>query len=38
MLDRDDRVEAPQGFNPKVIKEHEILNGIPKEWPHFFRI
>lgn len=35
MLDRDDRVEAPQGFNPKVIKEHEILNGIPKEWPHF---
>ncbi|WP_291582807.1 glutamine amidotransferase [Clostridium sp. UBA6640] len=35
MLDTDDRVEAPQGFYPQVVKEHEILNGIPKEWPHF---
>jgi len=35
MLDTDDRVEAPQGFHPQVVKEHEILNGIPKEWPHF---
>lgn len=35
MLDTDDRVEAPQGFHPQVAKEHEILSGIPKEWPHF---
>jgi uncharacterized membrane protein len=35
MLDTDDRVEAPQGFHPQVVKEHEILDGIAKEWPHF---
>ncbi|WP_443660174.1 glutamine amidotransferase [Clostridium algidicarnis] len=35
MLEKDDRVESPEGLYPKVIKDHEILNGIPKEWPHF---
>lgn len=35
MLEKDDRVEAPQGFHPEVIKEHEAIEGMPKEWPHF---
>lgn len=35
MLEKDDRVEAPEGFNPVVIKEHEMLKGISSSWPHF---
>jgi len=36
MLGMDDRVEAPEGVFPKIIKpNHPILAGIPAEWPHF---
>lgn len=32
----DDRVEMPQGFQPVVTApDHEILQGIPAEWPRF---
>ena len=31
----DDRVEMPEGFNPVVVAEHPVLEGIPKEWPYF---
>ncbi len=34
MLKVDDRVEMPQGFVPIVKKpEHEIMKGLPAEWP-----
>jgi Uncharacterized membrane protein len=29
----DDRMEIPQGIYPKVSTEHEILAGLPREWP-----
>ncbi len=36
LLNRDDRVELPEGISPTVInKEHEIFEGIEEEWPHF---
>ena len=35
MLEKDDRVEFPQGINPVVENNHEILEGIDKTWPHF---
>lgn len=31
----DDRIETPAGVTPEVVAEHEILNGISGEWPHF---
>lgn len=34
MVSYDDRVEKPQGVNPCSVKEHEILNGISKDWPY----
>lgn len=34
MLDRDDRVEKPEGVSPKTIAEHKITNGLEK-WPPF---
>lgn len=34
-LDIDDRAEHPEGILPKIVKEHEALKGLPKEWPHF---
>ncbi len=34
-LGKDDRVEAPQGVTPEIIKDHEIFEGINKNWPHF---
>ncbi len=33
MYEGDDRIELPSGFNPKVIKDHQITNNLPKEWP-----
>ncbi len=30
----DDRLEAPEGSFPSVINDHEILNGIPNDWPY----
>jgi uncharacterized membrane protein len=34
MLDRDDRVEKPEGVSPLVaIPDHEILGGVSSEWP-----
>lgn len=36
-LEVDDRVEAPQGITPNVVlQNHEILDGLPQEWPTFF--
>lgn len=29
----DDRVEVPEGLNPVRVKEHEVLEGVEKEWP-----
>jgi len=32
----DDRVETPEGASPKILKpQHEILKGIPTDWPQF---
>ncbi|WP_147803886.1 glutamine amidotransferase [Alkalicoccus halolimnae] len=31
----DDRVEKPEGVNPKIEKQHEILNEVENNWPHF---
>ncbi|HKL13749.1 MAG TPA: glutamine amidotransferase [Halanaerobiales bacterium] len=33
MVGFDDRVEVPEGLNPKVIKEHSITNNIDKKLP-----
>jgi uncharacterized membrane protein len=36
MMTHDDRVEIPEGANPVVVApDHEILSGIPTDWPHF---
>lgn len=35
MIDKDDRVELPEGIIPETIKEHEVLAGIPAQWPFF---
>ncbi len=36
LLGMDDRVEAPEGVYPKIIKkDHPILMGIPTKWPYF---
>ena len=35
MLGSDDRVEAPDGVNPDVREQHEVIGGIPLEWPYF---
>jgi len=32
----DDRVEVPEGFNPRVVnKDHPVVKGIPERWPMF---
>lgn len=34
MLERDDRVEAPDGIMPKVqMEDHPIVDGLDNEWP-----
>jgi len=33
LLEHDDRTERPQGVVPIVVKEHEIVNGLPAKWP-----
>jgi uncharacterized membrane protein len=35
MLTFDDRIETPEGVNPTVSARHEILDGVPDEWPYF---
>jgi uncharacterized membrane protein len=35
MLVGDDRIETPEGVNPEVRSEHEILRDIPGAWPYF---
>lgn len=36
MIDKDDRVEAPQGLYPEIIDcDHEVMNGISHKWPFF---
>jgi uncharacterized membrane protein len=31
----DDRMETPEGVYPKIHMDHEILKGLPAEWPDF---
>jgi uncharacterized membrane protein len=31
----DDRMETPEGVYPEVVTQHEILAGLPAEWPDF---
>ncbi len=31
----DDRMEIPEGIYPKVSTSHELLAGLPAEWPDF---
>jgi uncharacterized membrane protein len=36
MLDKDDRVESPQGAYPEILnKDHPVFEGIDGDWPHF---
>lgn len=36
MLPHDDRIELPEGVTPVVNRpDHEILRGLPQEWPAF---
>ena len=35
MLGLDDRIETPEGVNPSVRAEHDILHEIPSAWPYF---
>lgn len=35
MLGHDDRIEAPEGMAPRVVTDHEVLAGLPSEWPAF---
>lgn len=34
-LEEDDREEHSEGITPIVIKNHEALSQIPKDWPYF---
>ena len=35
-LGRDDRVERPEGGTPEIVKaDHEVFEGVDKNWPHF---
>jgi uncharacterized membrane protein len=31
----DDRIELPEGVNPTLVHEHEILDGFADPWPYF---
>jgi uncharacterized membrane protein len=33
VLDRDDRVELPEGHRPQVVGFHDVVAGLPTEWP-----
>jgi len=33
LLDRDDRVELPEGRRPQVVGYHDAVAGLPTEWP-----
>ncbi|MGO4128158.1 glutamine amidotransferase [Inquilinus sp. YAF38] len=33
ILPVDDRVEVPEGFDPKLVADHPILAGLPGPWP-----
>ena len=36
LLDRDDRVECPQGIRPTVLdSDHPVFAGLPDQWPRF---
>jgi uncharacterized membrane protein len=36
ILDRDDRVECPEGIRPVVVDPaHPVLEGLPGQWPRF---
>ena len=33
-LPYDDRVEVPEGFTPKVVASHPLVEGLGTQWPH----
>ena len=33
VLDRDDRIELPEGAVPEVVTQHTIVDGLPAPWP-----
>lgn len=35
MLGHDDRIEEPEGITPTVARRHEVLAGLPADWPFF---
>jgi uncharacterized membrane protein len=35
MMGHDDRIECPEGVVPIKKAEHDVLEGIPADWPHF---
>jgi uncharacterized membrane protein len=35
MLGYDDRIEEPEGVVPRVVRSHNILDGLPEPWPFF---
>jgi uncharacterized membrane protein len=35
MLGTDDRIETPEGVNPEVTQDHEVVREVPREWPYF---
>lgn len=34
-LEVDDRAEHPEGVTPTKVKDHDAIQGLPAEWPHF---
>ncbi|MCU1583297.1 MAG: hypothetical protein QOK46_403 [Microbacteriaceae bacterium] len=35
MMTGDDRLELPEGVVPTVVSGHEIVTGLPEQWPYF---
>lgn len=35
VLQMDDREEHPEGIKAEIVADHEILEGLPTDWPHF---
>jgi uncharacterized membrane protein len=35
VLDIDDRMEHPEGIAPVLVKEHDVIKDVPKNWPEF---
>ena len=35
LKETDDRMEVPEGMNPQIKSDHDVLSGLEKEWPMF---